>query len=90
MTQQTVKQQAGQTPLITLDMLLTGDRSLFQLRPGDDKAPAQLTVAELKEIVVAINVSSDRILDLNQRLVKAEEDIEKLENRLAEYEASQE
>ena len=90
MTQQTVKQQAGQTPPITLDMLLTGDRTLFQQRSGDDKAPAQLTVAELKEIVVAINVSSDRILDLNQRLVKAEEDIEKLESRLVQYEASQE
>lgn len=83
-------QQTDKTPPITLDTLLTGDRTVFQLCPGDETMPAQLTVAELKEIVVAINVSSERIIDLNQRLVKAEEDIEKLESRQAASAAFQE
>lgn len=90
MTQQADTPQTGKTPPITLNMLLTGDRSLFQPRPGDEKTSAQITVAELKDIVVAVNVSSDRILDLNRRLSKVEEYIEQLESRLAEYEASQE
>ncbi len=77
-------------PPITLDMLLTGDRTLFQLRPGDEKAPAQITVAELKEIVVAVNVSSDRILGLYEDLLKAEARINKLERLLSSVADTQE
>lgn len=74
-------QKNGRMP-ITLDALLTGDRTLFQLCPGDEETPAQLTAAELKEVVVAVNASSERILGLYDDLLKAEARIEVLEHRL--------
>lgn len=67
---------------ITLDALLHADRTLFQACPGDEETPANLTIAEVKEMMVAINVSNERILRLYQDVQKAEERIEALELRL--------
>jgi hypothetical protein len=59
------------------------DRSLFEVKAGDEFSPADLTVAEHKELMLAINTLSDRIhylvRDFNQleeRVVKAEERLE--------------
>lgn len=67
---------------ITLDALLRGDRTLFQVCPGDEETPAHLTIAEVKEMMVAINASNERILSLYRDLQKAEEHIELLEGSL--------
>jgi hypothetical protein len=75
---------------ITLDALLNGDRTHFQLSPGDEVTPADITIAEVKELVVAINVSHERIVCLYQDLVKAEARIDKLEQLLSSTADSQE
>jgi hypothetical protein len=64
---------------VTLNALLYADRTDFQLCPGDESVAADITVAELKEIVVAVNASSEQIRGLYQDLLHAEARIGKLE-----------
>ncbi len=59
------------------------DLSIYQRQPGDEKTPAQISVADLKEILLAINGSSRRIHDLYQDLQRAEARIEVLEDILS-------
>ena len=65
---------------ITLDQLLYGDRTtLFKAIPGDAETPANISVAAIKEMALAINVLHERTQLLYQDLLKAEARIESLE-----------
>ncbi len=64
---------------VTLNTLLYADRTDFQLCPGDESVAADITVAELKEIIVAVNASSEQIRGLYQDLLHAEARIGTLE-----------
>ena len=75
---------------ITLDTLLNGDRTLLQLCPGDETTPAQISVAEVKELMVAVNVSNERIQLLYQDMLKAEARIGKLERQMLAIKGAQE
>ena len=69
---------------IDLQTLLsvTPDLSIYQRQPGDETTPAAISVADLKEILLAINGSSRRQYDLYQDLLRAEARIEELEHLL--------
>jgi hypothetical protein len=70
--------------IITLETLFFADRTVaFKINDGDEEAPVTLTVAQVKEMALAISASNTRIVDLFHDLEKAEERIEKLERRLA-------
>jgi hypothetical protein len=74
----TVTQKSGRKP-VTLNRLLYADRTAFQLCSGDEHTAADITVAELKEIMVAVNASNEQIRSLYQDLLKAESRIGMLE-----------
>ncbi len=68
---------------ITLEDLFNEDRSIvFKIESDDHETPATISVADLKELALAINVSNERIQGLYQDLLKAEKRIENLERRL--------
>lgn len=74
----TMTQKNGRKP-VTLDGLLYADRTDFQPCPGDEHAAADITVTELKEIMVAVNASNEQIRGLYQDLLRAEARIGNLE-----------
>jgi hypothetical protein len=65
------------------------DRSLFEVRPGDEYKPGDLSIADVKEMTLAINANAYRIhelvKDFNQienRVIKLEERLETAERRV--------
>jgi hypothetical protein len=67
---------------ITLEYLMYGDRTtLFKINPGDTETSANVSVATLKDMALAINVLNERIQLLYEDLQKAEARIEKLETK---------
>lgn len=69
---------------VNLDLLFRGDRLTFQILPGDKGTYAHITVAELKEMALALHVSNERIQLLYQDLQKAEGRIDQLERQMGE------
>jgi|ERR1019366_3193741 hypothetical protein len=71
-------QKSGRKP-VTLSQLLYADRTDFQICPGDERVAADITVAELKEMIVAVNASNEQIRSLYEDVLRAEARIGKLE-----------
>lgn len=67
---------------IDLDMLLNADPMAFQIHHGDRETLANISVADLKEIALAINVGNDRVQGLYKDLQQAEARIDSLERGL--------
>jgi hypothetical protein len=67
---------------ITLEQLFYGDRTtLFKINPGDAETLANVSVATIKEMALAINGLHERGQLLYQDLLKAEARIESLERQ---------
>jgi hypothetical protein len=67
---------------ITLEQLFYGDRTtLFKINPGDAETLANVSVATIKEMALAINGLHERGQLLYEDLQKAEARIEKLERQ---------
>ncbi|MBA2391444.1 MAG: hypothetical protein H0V70_01710 [Ktedonobacteraceae bacterium] len=67
---------------IDLATLLNADRTVFKINPDDRETPANISVADLKEMALAINVGNDRIKGLYKDLQQAEARIDGLEHSL--------
>jgi hypothetical protein len=57
------------------------DTAMYQCQPGDKETLANISIADLKEVLLAINVCSRRIHYLLEDLKNAENRIEKVEQR---------
>ena len=68
---------------IDLSLLFRGDRATFQILPGDKETDAHITVAELKEMALALHVCNERIQLLSQDMQKAEDRIDALERQIS-------
>ncbi len=55
------------------------DVTMYHCQPGDKETPANISVANLKEILLAVNACSRRIRYLLEDLKRAEDRIEALE-----------
>ncbi len=64
---------------ITLGILTRDDPAPFALHPGDEQLPVMLKVADLKEMLLAINVAYSRIQALAKENAAAEQRIARLE-----------
>jgi hypothetical protein len=58
------------------------DLTVYEIKPADKETKAEISVADLKETLLAINGSSRRIHFLYEDLLRAEARIENLENRI--------
>ena len=58
------------------------DLSMYEVKPEDKETEAQISVADLKEMLLAINVSSRRIHALLTDIEAAEQKIASLERGL--------
>jgi hypothetical protein len=54
---------------------VNADLTVYEIGPGDGKTKAEISVADLKEMLLAINVSSRRIHALVKELEAAEQKI---------------
>jgi hypothetical protein len=62
------------------------DIAVYEIKPTDKETKAEISVADLKETLLAINGSSRRIHFLYEDLLRAEARIESLENRIESLE----
>jgi hypothetical protein len=67
---------------VTLEDLFYGDRTtLFKINAGDAETPANISVATIKEMALAINGLHERGQLLYQDLLKSEARIDRLERQ---------
>ena len=62
------------------------DLTVYEIKPGDNEMKAEISVADLKEILLALNGSSRRIHFLYEDLQRAEARIDRLEARVESLE----
>ena len=63
-------------------LCVNADLTIYESKPGDKKAKADISVADWKEALLAINVLSRRIQALLEDVERAEVCIEVLESKV--------
>jgi predicted RNase H-like nuclease (RuvC/YqgF family) len=86
----TIEKEDGATMQIDLNILFNADPTVFEIKREDKETPANISVADLKELALAIHVGNDRIQSLYKDLQQAEARIDQLERRLDTIAGAQE